>query len=149
MKNLVLNTSASVSATTIRIILGIVIFSHGAQAMLGWFGGSGLSATLQALTTFMGLPWLVALSVICLQFFGSLMLLLGIGTRVAALGILGMFIGMIPYHVDFGFFMNWTGSQQGEGFEYHILVIGMCLVLLIDGGGTFSLDRNFSKISRP
>ena len=145
MKKLVFTTSENWSITALRMVLGIVIFSHGAQAMLGWFGGFGLSATLQALTTFMGLPWLVALFVVCVQFFGSLMLLAGIGTRVAALGIFGMFIGMITYHFDFGFHMNWMGTKQGEGFEYHVLVLAMCIVLLIDGGGSLSLDRKLTK----
>ena len=145
MKKILFTTSENWSVTALRIVLGIVIFSHGAQAMLGWFGGFGLSATLQALTTYMGLPWIVALAVILLQFFGSIMLLLGIGTRLAAIGIFGMFIGMITYHYDFGFHMNWMGTKQGEGFEYHVLVLAMCLALIVQGGGTWSFDRQLSK----
>ncbi len=145
MKTAIFNTSENWGIATLRIVLGIVIFSHGAQAMLGWFGGSGLSATLQALTSYMGLPWLVALFVVCVQFFCSIMLIMGIGTRIAALGIFGMFIGMISYHIDFGFHMNWTGTKQGEGFEYHVLVLAMCVPLLIGGGGSMSLDKKLSK----
>jgi len=145
MKKLVFNTSENWSITILRVVLGVVIFSHGAQAMLGWFGGFGLSATIQALTNFMGLPCVVAVFVICVQFFGSIMLLAGFGTRVASLGILGMFIGMISYHIDFGFHMNWLGTKQGEGYEYHVLVLAMSSALLIAGGGSFSLDQIISK----
>lgn len=148
MNTIILKTSENWSATALRIVLGIVIFSHGASSMLGWFGGSGLSATLSALTSYMGLPWIVALAVICIQFFGSLMLLAGMGTRIAALGILGIFIGMITYHVDYGFHMNWYGQKQGEGFEYHVLVLAMCIALIIQGGGAASLDGNLSKRQR-
>jgi putative oxidoreductase len=141
MKNLIITTSDNWGITALRIVLGIVIFAHGAQAMLGWFGGPGISVTLQALTSYMGLPWIVALAVICIQFFGSIMLIAGAGTRVAAAGTIGIFIGMITYHVEHGFFMNWYGTNSGEGFEYHILVLGMSLTLLITGGGAFSIDR--------
>lgn len=145
MKTKILTTSENWGATALRITLGVVIFSHGAQAMLGWYGGVGLSATLQALTTYMGLPWIIAISVICIQFFGSLMLLAGIGTRLAALGIFGIFIGMATYHFDYGFHMNWMGTNSGEGFEYHVLVLSMCIALFIYGGGSLSIDRKLSK----
>lgn len=138
-------TSHRLDAAVLRIIAGVVIFSHGAQNMLGWFGGSGLEATLQALTTYMGLPWLVALSVVCIQFFGSIMLMLGAGTRLAALGVIGIFIGMITYHIDYGFHMNWMGTKAGEGFEYHVLVIGMMLALLVSGGGAWSVDKTLQQ----
>lgn len=143
----ILNTKENWSTTIVRVVLGIVIFSHGAQSMLGWFGGYGLSLTLKSLTSSMGLPWIVALSVICIQFFGSLMLIFGIGTRIAALGIFGIFIGMATYHFDYGFHMNWFGTKSGEGFEYHVLVLSMCLGLLINGGGSLSVDRRY--FSRP
>jgi putative oxidoreductase len=145
MKKILLTTSGNWSATALRLVLGIVIFSHGAQSMLGWFDGAGLSATLQALTEFMGLPWLIALLVICIQFFGSIMLFTGIGTRIAALGIFGIFIGMMTYHLDFGFHMNWMGTKKGEGFEYHVLVLAMCVALMVQGGGPFSIDRLLSQ----
>lgn len=145
MKKIVFNTKENWGATILRIILGIVIFSHGAQNMLGWFGGYGLATTLKALTVMMNLPWLAALSVICIQFFGSIMLLFGLGTRIAALGIFGIFVGMATYHFDYGFHMNWLGTKSGEGFEYHVLVLSMCLALLIYGGGSISLDQKLFK----
>ncbi len=141
MKNLVFNTSTNWGATTLRLVLGIILFSHGAGAMLGWFGGYGFSATVQALTTFYALPWLVAAAVISIQFFGAIMLITGFATRIASVGIIGIFIGMAINHIDNGLHMNWAGTKPGEGFEYHLLVMAMCVALVVFGGGSFSLDR--------
>ena len=145
MKNQIFGTNESHALAALRIVLGVVVFSHGAQAMLGWFGGYGFKATMEYLTTARSLPWLVGLSVICVQFFGALMLLTGTATRIAALAIAVMFIGMATYHVEFGFHMNWSGTKGGEGFEYHVLVLVMCLALLISGGGSFSFDRRIAE----
>lgn len=145
MKTQIVKTTQNWGATTVRFALGIVLFAHGAQSMLGWFGGFGLKATIEFLSTHMGLPAFIGFVVICIQFFGSLMLLLGLLTRVAALGVFGIFIGMATYHFDYGFYMNWSGANAGEGFEYHILVIGMCLMLIISGGGAFSVDRKILR----
>jgi putative oxidoreductase len=141
MKNQIFGTTENYSITIIRVVLGIIIFSHGAQYMLGWFGGYGLEATLQFLTSVMGLPWIVALAVIIIQFFGSVMLLAGAATRVAALGIFGIFIGMASFHFEFGLHMNWDGKNSGEGFEYHLLVLAMAFALMFSGGGAFSVDQ--------
>jgi putative oxidoreductase len=144
MKNRIFSTTKNYGALALRLILGTVLFSHGAQNMLGWFNGIGLKAMLIHLTSAMKLPWLVALLVICIQFFGSLMLLFGAATRVAALGVFGIFIGMATYHFQFGFYMNWAGTNSGEGFEYHALVLGMSFALVILGGGALSADRKFA-----
>jgi len=65
---------------------------------------------------------------------------------VAALGILGLFIGIIfNIALPNGFFMNWGGDQHGEGFEYHLLVLGMSLALIIGGAGKLSVDSLISK----
>lgn len=147
-KNL-LNTNDNNAAVILRLILGIVLFAHGAKDMLGWFGGYGFSATMQFFTETAGLPYLVGLSVLSLQFFGSLLLLAGLTTRLIALGVLGMFMGMIiTVHYQHGFFMNWFGTKGGEGFEYHILVIGIAAALIVLGGGAWSLDRKLSDLIR-
>lgn len=148
MKNQIFGTNGNYASTALRLMVGLIIFSHGAGHLLGWFGGYGLEATLQFLTTAMSLPWIVAFLVILIQFFGSVMLLLGAGTRIAALGIFGIFIGMATYHFQFGLHMNWAGSKGGEGFEYHLLVIAMCIALFILGGGALSIDRRIlAKLS--
>jgi len=144
MKRL-MGTSDDVSLTTLRVVLGVVFFAHGAQKMLGWFGGYGFHGTM-GFFTHMGFPSAVAFLIICTEFFGSLGLIVGLLTRIAALGIGGEMIGAIfLVHMPNGFFMNWAGSQKGEGFEYHLLVIAMAGALLMKGAGAFSVDRALSK----
>ena len=118
------------------------MFPHGAQKLLAWFGGYGWSGTMQFFTEQMGLPAPVAAATILLEFFGPLLLIAGLGTRAVALGFVGIMVGAIAtVHASNGFFMNWTGSAPGEGFEYHLLVIGVALALVFAGGGRWSLDR--------
>jgi putative oxidoreductase len=144
MKRL-MGTSDDVSLTTLRVVLGVVFFAHGAQKLLGWFGGYGFQGTM-GFFTHMGFPSAVAFLIICTEFFGGLGLIVGLLTRVAALGIGGEMIGAIfLVHMPNGFFMNWAGNQKGEGFEYHLLAIAMAAALLMKGAGAFSVDRALSK----
>ena len=144
MKRL-MGTSNDVALTILRLVLGVVFLAHGAQKMLGWFGGYGFHATM-GFFTHMGMPAPVAFLVICTEFFGGLGLIVGLLTRIAALGIGVEMIGAIfMVHLQNGFFMNWFGTQKGEGFEYHLLVIAMSAALLLRGAGAFSLDRGLSK----
>lgn len=147
MTDQLFSTTSNYAGTVLRVVLGLVLFAHGAQYMLGWFGGNGLKATLQFLTEAMALPWIVALAVICIQFFGAIALVLGMATRLTALAVLGIFVGMISYHVQYGFYMNWSGTEAGEGFEFHLLVLAMCGALLLVGGGAWSLDRMIATSS--
>jgi putative oxidoreductase len=126
----------------LRAALGAVLFPHGAQLLFGWFGGFGFQGSMQYFQQVEGLPWLVGFGVIMLQFFGALAILAGAATRLFALAFTFLFIGMIiTSHLDYGFFMNWSGKQAGEGFEYHILAIGLSIALLLSGAGRFSVDR--------
>lgn len=136
-----LATNNDIILLVLRLTLGIVMFPHGAQKLLGWFGGGGFSATMQGMTG-MGLPSVIVFLVIVAESFGSLGLITGFLTRLSALGITAVMLGAIlTVHSKVGFFMNWGGKQAGEGFEYHLLVIGIALVLMIRGGGAFSVDR--------
>jgi putative oxidoreductase len=130
------------TALIVRLALGIVIFPHGAQKLLGWFGGYGYQGTMGFLTGSAHLPWILALLVILIEFFGALFLVFGFFTRLAAFGMLVNFIGIIiTSHSKNGFFMNWSNTPGvGQGYEYHLLVIGMSLALLIAGGGKASID---------
>jgi putative oxidoreductase len=140
-----MGTTNDVTLTTLRVVLGVVFFAHGAQKMLGWFGGFGFHATM-GFFTHMGMPVPVAFLIICTEFFGGLGLLVGLLTRIASLGIAGLMIGAIfMVHLPNGFFMNWMGTQKGEGIEYHLLVLAMVATLLLRGAGAFSLDRALSK----
>jgi putative oxidoreductase len=124
-----------------RVALGIVFFPHGAQKVLGWFGGHGPRATIQAFSQGMHIPPFITVLVILAEFVGALMLLAGFLSRVAAFGIFCDMIGAILLvHHRFGFFMNWTGQQPGEGFEYHILVLALSLAIMIKGSGRWSID---------
>ena len=128
----------------VRVFLGLVMFPHGAQKLLGWFGGQGFAGTLQGMTS-MGLPAAIVLLVIIAEFFGALGLIGGFLGRVSAFGILCVMVGAIlTVHLHNGFFMNWMGNQKGEGFEYHLLAIGMALAVMIKGSGRLSIDRSLT-----
>jgi putative oxidoreductase len=143
-----LKTDNSPAQLFIRLALGVVMFPHGAQKVLGWFGGTGITKTLQAFAG-MGFPAWSVIVLMGVEFLGSALLIFGFLTRLWAIGIgVSITICMFMNHVQNGFFMNWLGQQKGEGFEYHILVIGICLALLIRGGGALSVDRNLSSGSK-
>ena len=145
----VIGTSDSAAATVLRLALGIVMFAHGAQKALGWFGGYGIEGTMGFLTQTIGLPWLVAALVIVIELFGSLALILGVLTRPAALGIAAVMVGAVAtVHAKVGFFMDWNGQIAGEGFEFHILAVAMAVALLLLGGGAFSIDRALTRKAR-
>ena len=138
-------TDDDISRFLVRLFLGLVMFPHGAQKLLGWFGGGGFSATMQGMTG-MGLPAVIVFLVIIIEFFGSLGLIVGFLGRVAAFGILCVMLGaMFTVHLKVGFFMNWMGNQQGEGYEYHLLAIAMALAVIIGGSGAFSVDRALTR----
>ena len=143
--NRLTSTSNDVALTTLRLVLGVVFLAHGSQKMLGWFGGYGFHGTM-GFFEHLGMPAPVAFLVICTEFFGGLGLIVGLLTRIAALGIGVEMIGAIfMVHLPNGFFMNWYGTQKGEGFEYHLLAIAVAAALLLRGAGAFSLDRALSK----
>jgi putative oxidoreductase len=129
-----------------RLVLGAVMFPHGAQKLLGWFGGHGWSGTVGFLSHGMGLPTALAGLVILIEFFGSLALITGTLTRFAALGIAAVMIGAVAtVHIKNGFFMNWEASKPGEGFEYHLLALALALPLLWRGGGAYSVDAAIAR----
>ena len=129
------------SSFLLRITLGCVMFPHGAQKLLGWYGGGGFSGTMGFFTEQMGMPALIAFLIIIGESFGSVGLLIGFFTRFTAASLGIIMVGAIGLvHLPNGFFMNWSGQQAGEGYEYHLLVIGMCLALMITGAGRWSVD---------
>jgi putative oxidoreductase len=135
-------TDDSVATSILRLVLGVVFFAHGAQKMLGWFGGYGFAGTMGFFTGLMHIPAPLAFLAIAAEFFGGIGLILGFLTRIAAFGIgVNMLVAIMTVHRSFGFFMNWAGTQKGEGFEYHLLVLAMVTFLMIRGAGAFSVDR--------
>lgn len=147
MKKIFSTNPLSNTALIARVALGVVVFPHGAQKLLGWFGGYGFEGTMGFMTGSAGLPYIIALLVILIEFFGALFLIAGFATRLAALGILGTFIGVvITSHLNNGFFMNWYNQpNQGEGLEFFILLFGLAIIALIAGGGRASMDAALTK----
>ena len=136
-----LATTDSLPLTVIRIALAIVIFPHGAQKLFGWFGGHGLDGTLGFFTS-LGVPAALGILGILAESAGAVALVAGFATRLSALGI-GLTVGMgaLLVHAKNGFFMNWSGTQAGEGFEFHILIVAAAIALVIGGAGRWSADR--------
>ena len=142
-------TDNDVATTILRWVLGVIFFAHGAQKLLGWFGGYGFNGTMGFFTGVMHIPAVFAFLAIAAEFFGGLGLILGLFTRLAAFGVLcNMIVAVAMVHRHFGFWMNWTGAQKGEGFEYHLLLIAASVFLIIHGAGAASIDRLFSSPAR-
>ncbi|RYD62640.1 MAG: DoxX family protein [Verrucomicrobiaceae bacterium] len=138
---ILLKTNDNAAPLIARLMLGVVMFPHGAQKMLGWFGGHGFSGTMSHFTGTMQIPAVFAFLAILAEFAGALGLIVGLFSRVAALGIASvMVVAILTVHAANGFFMNWSGAQNGEGFEYHLLALGLALIVMIYGGGKASLD---------
>jgi len=145
LSSLLVATSDSIAPLFLRLALGLMILPHGLQKTLGWFGGYGFQGTMGYLTNTVGAPWIFALLAILAESVGGVMLLAGVGTRIAALGIGGVMLVAAAQHRSNGFFMNWFGNQKGEGIEFHLLALGMVLALLVLGGGKWSVDSVLAR----
>lgn len=140
--NWLIKTDGDITSLALRLALATVIFPHGAQKLLGWWGGYGYGGTMKYFTATMGIPSLLALGVIVIEFVAPLALVAGVATRPAALAIaVVMATAALMVHRPNGFFMNWFGNQKGEGLEYFLLAIALALALVWKGGGALSLDR--------
>lgn len=141
-----LRTNDDFTPLIARLTLGVVMFPHGAQKALGWFGGFGFSGTMHFFTTQMHIPAVLAFCAIAAEFAGSIGLVIGLLSRVCALAIaVNMVVAIVLVHAPNGFFMNWYGNQKGEGFEYHLLALGLALAVVQAGGGRWSVDRMLAK----
>ena len=141
-----LSTTPDPANTVLRLVLGLIILPHGLQKTLGLFGGYGFSGTMGFFTQQLHIPALFALLAIVAETAGALGLITGLLTRVAALGVFSvMATAAFMVHRGNGFFMNWSGTQAGEGYEYHLLAMGIALVLMLKGGGKYSVDGALSR----
>jgi putative oxidoreductase len=139
-------TDNDVATTILRLGLGVIFFAHGAQKMLGWYGGYGLTGTMGFFTGVLHIPPVFAFLAIAAEFFGGLGLIFGLLTRVAAFGVFcNMIVAVAMVHGRFGFWMNWTGAQKGEGYEYHLLLLAASTLLMIRGAGAASVDSLLSS----
>jgi putative oxidoreductase len=143
MSHRLLRTTTRPGPALARLTLALVLFPHGAQHVLGWFGGYGFHGTLQWMTGTLGFPAPLAALALVTELVAPFALLAGLGGRVAALGIIGLMLGALSTHVANGFFMNWFGSLPAghEGFEYHILALALAGTVALEGSGAWSLDR--------
>ncbi len=142
-----LRTSDDATDLILRLALAAVFFPHGAQKVLGWFGGYGFTASLGFFTGKMGIPMVFAILAIAAEFLGSLGLFVGLLARVAAFGIFcDMAVALAMVHSKMGFFMNWAGQLPAgvEGFEFHILALALAFAVMVRGAGPVSLDRALS-----
>lgn len=138
-------TSDDWALTVARLVLGVVFFAHGAQKVLGWWGGYGFTGTM-GFFTHSGIPAPLAFLAIMAEFLGGLGLIVGALTRIAAFGICcNMVVAIATVHWQNGFFMNWFGNQKGEGYEYHLLAIALAVVLILRGAGALSIDGAATK----
>jgi len=145
MLSSIFRTSDDMGAFVARITLGVVMLPHGLQKLLGLFGGAGFSGTVEFFVS-SGIPAFVAILIIIGESFGAIGLIAGFLSRLAALGITVIMLGaIVTVHLQNGFFMNWGGTAAGEGFEFHLLAVGLGLIVLIKGGGIWSVDRAISK----
>ena len=141
MLRMIMATKNDFAALVLRVALGVVMFPHGAQKVLGMFGGHGFSATVEAFRG-MGIPPAMTYLAMAAEFLGAIGLIVGCLGRVAALGIgTVMVVAVMKVHYAHGFFMNWSGQQAGEGFEYHLLAIGIAVAIVLKGSGALSVDR--------
>lgn len=139
-------TSDDRTLALVRVTLGVMMFAHGAQKLLGWFGGYGFEGTMGFFTGTLGVPAFVAAVVIVGEFLAGLGLIGGLLARVSAAGTIAILLGAIAMvHLPFGFFMNWSGQQGGEGFELHLLAIAMSVHVLVRGAGAYSLDQRIAR----
>lgn len=141
----ILKTNSSIAPLIVRVFLGLVIFPHGAQKLTGWFGGYGFIGTMQYFTESEGLPWIVGFTVILVEFFGALSLILGFAVRFWSLAMAAVMAGVIFTNFNDFFFMNWFGTQPEEGMEFFLLAIGMSGSLVYSGAGAFSIDGQLQK----
>jgi putative oxidoreductase len=141
MSNL-FSTDPDWTLTAIRITLGVVFFAHGAQKVLGWFGGAGLQGTLRTMQDHLHLPIPVAFLAVMSEFLGGAGLIVGLLSRVAAVGVcVTMLSAIVMVHWRNGLFMNWFGDRKGHGIEYHLLAIALAVAIVVRGSGALSLDR--------
>lgn len=148
MWNRLMRTSDDWSISVLRVALGIVMLPHALQKTLGLFGGSGIGGTIQFFNQALGIPPVLGVLVIVAETLGSLGLIPGFVGRLAAAGIAAIMLGAVYLiHWDVGFFMNWNGTQSGEGFEYHILALALAFAVMVKGSGAWSLDRRLAATS--
>ena len=132
----------SYAALFLRLGLGVIFFAHGAQKVLGWFGGYGLAGSLGYFENYLGISAPLFYLTAFTEFLGGIAIIFGLFSRVFAVGyFIEMLVVLFKIHLPMGFFMNWGAiAGHGEGYEFHIALIAMSLAAALVGPGTYSLD---------
>lgn len=143
----ILATSADPAPFVLRVVLGAILFPHGAQHVFGWFGGYGFAGTHEWMTATLGIPSALATLALVTELVAPLALVAGLGGRIAALAIAGFMAVAASTHVEHGFFMNWFGTLPAgaEGYEFHLLAIAIAVAVAIRGSGAWSVDRLLAR----
>lgn len=138
-------TTDSIGPFFARVALGGVMLPHALQKAFGWLGGHGFDGTVGFMTSKLGLPLPLTVAAIASELVGAVLLISGTFARLGALLIATiMTVAVFAVHVPHGFVMNWYGTQAGEGFEYHLLALGLALVTFVCGGGKWSVDARLA-----
>lgn len=141
MKQFLFSTGSDWTGLVLRLSLGLIMLPHGGQKLLGWFGGFGFEASVAFFVETIGVPWILAVAIVLIEFFGPIGLILGLASRFWAAAIAVIMAGAIfTVSLQYGFFMNWFGNQEGEGYEFHLLMIGISLAVMLNGSGKYSID---------
>lgn len=142
MKKILLETGNHWTGLIARLSLGLLILPHGMQKVFGWFGGFGFKGTMQYFTEYIRIPGFLAVFVLFAELAGSLLLIAGLATRFWALVLVAIMTGaVVTEHRANGFFMDWNGQMQGEGYEYHLAIIVLSFILILNGGGKYAADK--------
>lgn len=124
----------------LRVPAGIISMAHGSQKLFGWFGGYGLEGTSKFMAS-MGLEpgMLMATLAGSGEFFGGLLLLIGLMTRpAAAITAFTMLVAIFSVHIEHGLFLS------NGGFEYALALFAVSISLLISGGGKCAMDNSLA-----
>ena len=130
-----------------RTSLGLLILPHGLQKAYGLFGGYGFTGTMQYFTDFIHIPWILGAFIIFAEFVGAISLIAGLATRFWSVVIIALMLGtIITVHGKFGFFMDWGANMAGEGYEYHLSIIALSILLILNGAGKYSIDKKIASL---
>lgn len=146
MKNIIFNTNNDWTGLILRLTLAVVMIPHSIQHTTGGLGGFGYSGVMGYFTGTLHIPWIISFLVIAIEVLTPILLIIGFASRISAILLIILMLGIIfTSHIQFGFFMNFLGNQKGEGYEYHLLYIGLSLATLINGSGKYSVDERIAK----
>jgi putative oxidoreductase len=140
IKNVLKNIIASEQSNAtlpLRLIAGIIFTAHGAQKLFAWFGGYGLEATGQWMESIGITPgYLMALMAGSAEFFGGLLLIVGLLTRpISFVLAITMAVAIVTVHLEHGLFMS------NNGYEFALILLATSISLMVSGAGKLSLDN--------